>query len=171
MWTEHEDSVYTAEWSAADPWTFASLSYDGRLVLGHVPQQVKFSILNLGWSRIKDLSPFIQLCFIDQKICTLTIKLKSAHFHCDIKILFLGLIFSSESSYFRWVEVTRKRGPRVRWSRTPIPSVWRGLQMDLLLNWRISLFSGSHRWTLNTSAKYRIKILDLLLSRSAHPNN
>ena len=48
VWTEHEDSVYTAEWSAADPWTFASLSYDGRLVLGHVPQQVKFSILNLG---------------------------------------------------------------------------------------------------------------------------
>ena len=48
VWTEHEDSVYTAEWSVADPWTFASLSYDGRLVLGHVPQQVKFSILNLG---------------------------------------------------------------------------------------------------------------------------
>jgi len=48
VWTEHEDSVYTAEWSTADPWTFASLSYDGRLVLGHVPQQVKFSILNLG---------------------------------------------------------------------------------------------------------------------------
>ena len=48
VWTEHEDSVYTAEWSAADPWTFASLSFDGRLVLGHVPQQVKFSILNLG---------------------------------------------------------------------------------------------------------------------------
>ena len=48
VWTEHEDSVYTAEWSSSDPWTFASLSFDGRLVLGHVPQQVKFSILNLG---------------------------------------------------------------------------------------------------------------------------
>ncbi|XDV42611.1 hypothetical protein PO909_011240 [Leuciscus waleckii] len=28
---EHEDSVYAVEWSAADPWLFASLSYDGRL--------------------------------------------------------------------------------------------------------------------------------------------
>ena len=44
---EHEDSVYTAEWSSADPWTFASLSYDGRLVIGHVPPSVKFSILNV----------------------------------------------------------------------------------------------------------------------------
>ena len=26
--------MYTAEWSVADPWTFASLSYDGRLVIG-----------------------------------------------------------------------------------------------------------------------------------------
>ena len=47
VWTDHEDSVYTAEWSSADPWTFASLSYDGRLVIGHVPQHVKFNILNL----------------------------------------------------------------------------------------------------------------------------
>ena len=44
---EHEDSVYTAEWSSADPWTFASLSYDGRLVIGYVPSSVKFSILNV----------------------------------------------------------------------------------------------------------------------------
>ncbi|KAF0313094.1 EARP-interacting [Amphibalanus amphitrite] len=29
---EHEDSVYAAEWSSADPWTYASLSFDGRLV-------------------------------------------------------------------------------------------------------------------------------------------
>jgi hypothetical protein len=48
VWTDHEDSVYTAEWSAADPWTFASLSYDGRLVIGSVPPAVKFGILNLG---------------------------------------------------------------------------------------------------------------------------
>lgn len=48
VWTDHEDSVYTAEWSSADPWTFASLSYDGRLVIGHVPRSVKFQILNLG---------------------------------------------------------------------------------------------------------------------------
>jgi len=45
---DHEDSVYTAEWSAADPWTFASLSYDGRLVLGHVPKAVKYRILSLS---------------------------------------------------------------------------------------------------------------------------
>ncbi|XP_037084923.1 EARP and GARP complex-interacting protein 1-like [Pollicipes pollicipes] len=42
---EHEDSVYAAEWSSADPWTFASLSYDGRLVVSRVPRQVKYKIL------------------------------------------------------------------------------------------------------------------------------
>ena len=47
VWMEHEDSVYTAEWSSADPWTFASLSYDGRLVIGQVPPSVKFSILSV----------------------------------------------------------------------------------------------------------------------------
>ena len=47
VWTEHEDSVYTAEWSTADPWAFASLSYDGRLVIGQVPQSVKLNILSL----------------------------------------------------------------------------------------------------------------------------
>jgi hypothetical protein len=43
-----QDSVYTAEWSAADPWTFGSLSYDGRLVIGHVSRAVKYRILNLS---------------------------------------------------------------------------------------------------------------------------
>ena len=42
---EHEDSVYAAVWSTADAWVFASLSYDGRLVLNHVPSKEKFSIL------------------------------------------------------------------------------------------------------------------------------
>lgn len=42
---EHEDSVYTAVWSTADAWVFASLSYDGRLVINHVPNQEKFAIL------------------------------------------------------------------------------------------------------------------------------
>ena len=42
---EHEDSVYSAVWSSADAWIFASLSYDGRLVINHVPQQEKFAIL------------------------------------------------------------------------------------------------------------------------------
>lgn len=42
---QHEDSVYCAEWSEADPWTFASLSYDGRLVLSRVPRHFKYKIL------------------------------------------------------------------------------------------------------------------------------
>eukprot|EP00057_Strongylocentrotus_purpuratus_P001609 XP_001200158.2 PREDICTED: protein TSSC1 [Strongylocentrotus purpuratus] len=42
---EHEDSVYAAEWSAADPWLFASLSYDGRLVINRVPRAEKYKIL------------------------------------------------------------------------------------------------------------------------------
>ncbi|XP_011296692.1 protein TSSC1 [Fopius arisanus] len=42
---EHEDSVYAAEWSSADPWTFASLSYDGRLVINKVPRKYKYKIL------------------------------------------------------------------------------------------------------------------------------
>ncbi|GAU99044.1 hypothetical protein RvY_10099 [Ramazzottius varieornatus] len=42
---EHEDSVYALDWSAADPWTFASLSYDGRLVINRVPRSVKYKIL------------------------------------------------------------------------------------------------------------------------------
>ena len=43
----HEESVYACAWSNADPWTFASLSYDGRMVVNTVPRQVKFRILNL----------------------------------------------------------------------------------------------------------------------------
>ena len=42
---EHEDSVYAVEWSAADPWSFASLSYDGRVVINKVPKKIKFDIL------------------------------------------------------------------------------------------------------------------------------
>lgn len=42
---EHEDSVYAVEWSPADPWLFASLSYDGRLVVNHVPRATKYHIL------------------------------------------------------------------------------------------------------------------------------
>lgn len=44
---EHEDSVYSAEWSGVDPWVFASLSYDGRLVINHVPNKEKFHILTI----------------------------------------------------------------------------------------------------------------------------
>ncbi|XP_056282375.1 EARP-interacting protein homolog isoform X2 [Pseudoliparis swirei] len=42
---EHEDSVYAAEWSSADPWLFASVSYDGRLVINRVPRTLKYRIL------------------------------------------------------------------------------------------------------------------------------
>ena len=34
-----------AAWSLADPWTFASLSYDGRLVVNRVPSHTKYKIL------------------------------------------------------------------------------------------------------------------------------
>ncbi len=42
---EHEDSVYAVEWSTADPWVFASLSFDGRLVINRVPRATKYRIL------------------------------------------------------------------------------------------------------------------------------
>ncbi|ESO92508.1 hypothetical protein LOTGIDRAFT_206565 [Lottia gigantea] len=42
---EHEDSVYAVDWSTADPWVFASLSYDGRLVVNRVPRAEKYKIL------------------------------------------------------------------------------------------------------------------------------
>lgn len=45
IYEEHEDSVYIVEWSSADPWTFASLSYDGRFVINRVPKKVKYDIL------------------------------------------------------------------------------------------------------------------------------
>jgi WD40 repeat protein len=41
----HEDSVYSTSWSSANPWVFASLSYDGRLVFNLVPQDEKYKIL------------------------------------------------------------------------------------------------------------------------------
>lgn len=42
---EHEDSVYCVEWSSADPWIVASLSYDGRLLINHVPKAEKYKII------------------------------------------------------------------------------------------------------------------------------
>eukprot|EP00731_Ephydatia_muelleri_P009048 Em0004g1386a len=47
VYQEHEDSVYSAKWSLSDAWVFASLSYDGRLVISHVPSSEKFRILTL----------------------------------------------------------------------------------------------------------------------------
>lgn len=42
---EHEDSVYVSCWSYSDPWVFASLSYDGRLVINRVPRTEKYKII------------------------------------------------------------------------------------------------------------------------------
>ncbi|CAL8131696.1 unnamed protein product [Orchesella dallaii] len=42
---EHEDAVYAVEWSTGDPWIFASLSYDGRVVINRVPKSFKYKIL------------------------------------------------------------------------------------------------------------------------------
>lgn len=41
----HDDSVYCVEWSTTDPWTFASLSYDGRLVFRRISKEIKYKIL------------------------------------------------------------------------------------------------------------------------------
>jgi WD40 repeat protein len=45
---EHDDSVYSAAWSSADPWIFASLSHDGRVVVNHVPRDTKYALLLAG---------------------------------------------------------------------------------------------------------------------------
>jgi WD40 repeat protein len=42
---QHEESVYKAAWSSADPWIYASLSYDGRLLVNQVPREYKYKII------------------------------------------------------------------------------------------------------------------------------
>ncbi|KAJ3085619.1 Protein tssc1, partial [Quaeritorhiza haematococci] len=42
---QHEDSVYSVAWSNADPWIFASLSFDGRVVVNMVPRSHKYKII------------------------------------------------------------------------------------------------------------------------------
>jgi WD40 repeat protein len=46
-YNEHEDSVYSVAWSRSevDAWVFASLSFDGRVVINEVPQEEKYKIL------------------------------------------------------------------------------------------------------------------------------
>jgi WD40 repeat protein len=44
---QHEDSVYSVAWSPSDIWVFASLSYDGRVVINRVPTSEKFKILGI----------------------------------------------------------------------------------------------------------------------------
>lgn len=45
--TRHECSDVTADvaWSATDPWIYATLSYDGAIVIHHVPSKEKYKIL------------------------------------------------------------------------------------------------------------------------------
>lgn len=42
---EHEDSCYSCCWSSLDAWVFASVSYDGKLVVNRVPGEEKYRIL------------------------------------------------------------------------------------------------------------------------------
>lgn len=42
---EHEESVYGLEWSYADAWVFASLSYNGRVAFSRVPRGEKYNVL------------------------------------------------------------------------------------------------------------------------------
>lgn len=42
---ENPDSVYDVAWSAGDAWVFACLSYDGQVVVNHVPSKEKYKIL------------------------------------------------------------------------------------------------------------------------------
>jgi EARP and GARP complex-interacting protein 1 len=42
---EHMDSVYAIAWGAADAWIYVSASYDGKVVLNHVPSNEKYKIL------------------------------------------------------------------------------------------------------------------------------
>ncbi|KAI9019523.1 WD40-repeat-containing domain protein [Phycomyces nitens] len=44
---QHEDSVYSAVWSPADTWTFASLSYAGRIVISQAPPNERFKIMGV----------------------------------------------------------------------------------------------------------------------------
>lgn len=43
--SDHEESVYCADWSAVDPWCFASVSFDGRLIITRIPKKYKYQIL------------------------------------------------------------------------------------------------------------------------------
>jgi WD40 repeat protein len=42
---EMREAVYDVCWSAADPWLYVSLGYDGNVVLNHVPSKEKYKIL------------------------------------------------------------------------------------------------------------------------------
>lgn len=43
--TDHTESIYGIEWSATDAFVFASLSYDGRMVVHTIPSNEKYKLL------------------------------------------------------------------------------------------------------------------------------
>ena len=42
---QHGETVHTAAWSLNDPWIFASLSFDGNIVVNCVPSEYKYKII------------------------------------------------------------------------------------------------------------------------------
>lgn len=42
---EMREAIYDTAWSAADPWIYVTLGYDGNIVLNHVPSKEKYKIL------------------------------------------------------------------------------------------------------------------------------
>ena len=42
---EMREAIYDVAWSAADPWLFVTLGYDGNVVMNHVPSKEKYKIL------------------------------------------------------------------------------------------------------------------------------
>eukprot|EP00696_Hemimastix_kukwesjijk_P007975 gnl/Hemi2/20100_TR6662_c0_g1_i1.p1 gnl/Hemi2/20100_TR6662_c0_g1~~gnl/Hemi2/20100_TR6662_c0_g1_i1.p1 ORF type:complete len:398 (-),score=125.41 gnl/Hemi2/20100_TR6662_c0_g1_i1:45-1238(-) len=45
MYDDFEDSVYSVAWSACDAWVFASLCYEGSVVVNHVPSAERYKII------------------------------------------------------------------------------------------------------------------------------
>ncbi|RKP13148.1 hypothetical protein BJ684DRAFT_10485, partial [Piptocephalis cylindrospora] len=45
MYDGHDDSVYGVAWSEHDPWVFATLGYGGRIIIGTMPDAIKYRIL------------------------------------------------------------------------------------------------------------------------------
>eukprot|EP01065_Artemidia_motanka_P019900 TRINITY_DN23801_c0_g1_i1.p1 TRINITY_DN23801_c0_g1~~TRINITY_DN23801_c0_g1_i1.p1 ORF type:complete len:382 (+),score=46.73 TRINITY_DN23801_c0_g1_i1:68-1213(+) len=43
--SDYEDSVYSVAWSSCSPWVFASVSYNGKVLVHQVPREVKLGIL------------------------------------------------------------------------------------------------------------------------------
>ena len=45
LYDEHEDSAYCVSWAAFTPWIFASVSYNGNLIVNEIPSALKVRIL------------------------------------------------------------------------------------------------------------------------------